>query len=309
MRLLKNSDRQQEARTGNGYDSRCPVRAYLSLCRVELVAPAGASAGPQVVRAVGCRAPSGQYWPPRTPLAVLLVGVLQMLRNGLTLAKSAAVAGCSEGTLAGYYKELLGMIAALGVVQADGTWLTSEELTNWLAEMAEAGELVCVDGTWTRCPKPSKWLAQKPFYDSKHKIHAYNTQVLATQHGDVLAVHGGWPGRVTEAEQLRYSDFAQALRDSGVRPVTDRGYRPAREDMRVLCAAGNHRTPQPGDREITAVRPECERAVSLLKNWQIMQRTRLGWATHHLVTAAVAVLVGIQTYGHRTPEHTTLTNP
>jgi uncharacterized membrane protein YsdA (DUF1294 family) len=228
--------------------------------------------------------------------------VLHLLRNGLTLAKAAALAGVSEGTLAGHYKELLAMISNLGVVQADGTWLTTEKLEGWLAEMADAGEIALVDGTWTRCPKPSNWLVQKPFYDSKHKIHAYNTQVLSTQCGDVLAVHGGWPGAVPEAEQLRHSVFTPAMLASGVVVVADRGYRPARADMGVLCARGNLRTPQPGDKEVTAARPECERAVSLLKNWKIMERTRLSWAVHHVAAAVVGVLVGLQVYGHRTAE-------
>lgn len=239
---------------------------------------------------------------PRIPLLVLLVGLLYLLRKGFTLASAAALAGVGAGTLAGHYKELLAMISALGVVQADGTWLTVEKLNGWLSEMVDTGEIALVDGTWTRCPKPSKWLAQKPFYDSKHKIHAYNTQVLATGFGDVLAVHGGWPGAVSEPEQLRYSVFADAVKTSGVTVVADRGFRAARADMGVLCARGNHRTPQPGDSEITAARPECERAVSLLKNWKIMERTRLGWAVHHLAAAAVGVLVGLQVYGHRTAE-------
>jgi hypothetical protein len=133
------------------------------------------------------------------------------------------------------------MVAALGVVQADGTWLTVGQLESWLEEMAAAGEVTLVDGTWTRCPRPSNWLSQSLFYDSKHKTHAYNTCLLATQFGDVLAVHGGWPGAVSEAEQLRFSVFAPALKAAGSKPVADRGFRPARADMGVVrCGKPPH---------------------------------------------------------------------
>lgn len=55
---------------------------------------------------------------PRVPLQALRVGQLQMLRNDLAPAKPApsTVTGCPGVTLAGYYKELLSMIAALGIV-------------------------------------------------------------------------------------------------------------------------------------------------------------------------------------------------
>lgn len=140
--------------------------------------------------------------------------------------------------------------------------------------------------------QPSKWLSQITFSDSKHMTHGYIALIFAAQDGDMLAVHGPWSERYAEAEQLLISGFTDALRGSEVRPVHDRGCRPAREDMRVLYIAGNHCTSQPGDREITVASPECERAVAPLRSWHSMQHTRPSWRTHHLVTAAVAVLVG-----------------
>lgn len=84
--------------------------------------------------------------------------------------------------------------------------------------------------------------------------------------------------------------------------VTDAGFRAARGDLGVICRAGNHKTPRPGDREITRARAENERPHALLKSWRIMDRIRITPVVKiHAITSAVAALVGLQTYGHRHP--------
>ena len=169
--------------------------------------------------------------------------------------------------------------------------------------MKTRGELALVEGTHTRCPEPGRsWAAHKPMYDAKNHAHAVNTQTITTQAGDLLAVHGGWPGSIPEADQLRHSVFTPAITTSKVTVVTDAGYRPARSDLGVICRAGNHRTPKPGDQAITAARAENERPNALLKSWRIMNRIRIQPLTKiHTITAAVAALVGLSTYGHRHP--------
>ena len=84
----------------------------------------------------------------------------------------------------------------MGILQPDGTLLTRDKLKDWVKEMKKKGEYVLIDGTYTLCPKPGKWAAQKLFYDPKHKACTTNVQSLTTATGDLLAVHGGWPGSV-----------------------------------------------------------------------------------------------------------------
>lgn len=237
----------------------------------------------------------------RVPLWRLLIATLLLLRDGTTFSRAAAAVGISTGRLHQGFHDLLPRLAAIGIAQADGTLLTSEALPGWLAEMRASGELALVDGTDTGCPRPSTWAAQKPFYDAKHHRHATNIQVLTTRHGDLLAVHGGWPGAVPEPEQLTHAWFAPALALSGVRVVADRGYRrrALADKLPILTARGNHRTPQPGDRQLSVERCEVERPIGLLKAWAMVRRSRVRWRAHHLIAGAVAVLVGLRTYGPR----------
>lgn len=249
------------------------------------------------------RHPQQRWGRRRAPLLPLLVGTLVYLRDGTTFRRAAARAGTSRSLPHQHFAEIVALVADLGVCQADGTLLTPGLLLEWLAEMKAAGEVVLIDGTFTRCPRPGAcWSAQRPFYDSKHHAHTVNTQVLTTGTGDILGVHGGWPGAVPEPDQLRFSWFTPALLSSAVMVVGDRGFRGARKDVGVTCAAGNHRTPKPGDAEITLARAENERPNSLLKSWRVMDRTHLGRVVLlDTVTRAVAALVGLKTYGYRHP--------
>ncbi|WP_158550749.1 transposase family protein [Geodermatophilus sp. TF02-6] len=238
----------------------------------------------------------------RASFVDLLAGTLVYLRQSTSFRAAAAAAHLPRSTLHDAFGPIVAMIAELGICQADGTLLREEDLQQWCAEMAEHGELVLLDGTATRCPRPgASWAAQKPMWDAKHRCHATNTETLTTEHGDLLAVHGGWPGSVPEADQARHSSFIGAVLASEVAIVTDAGFRSARADLHVICRAGNHKTPQPGDREITRARAENERPHALLKSWRIMDRTRITPLVKiHAITSAV--LVGLQTYGHRRPD-------
>ena len=240
---------------------------------------------------------------PRADFVDLLFGTLVYLREATTFRRAAARAGVSATTLNDAFHPMTEMIADLGICQADATMLTEDTLGSWCAEMKAHGEIALVDGTHTRCPKPGRsWAAQKPMYDAKHRVHAVNTQTMTTAAGDLLAVHGGWPGSVPEPDQLRHSTFAGAMTTSKVAVVTDAGYRPARGDLGVICRAGNHKSPKSGDGAITLARAENERPNSLLKAWRIMDRIRIQPLTKiHTIVGAVATLVGLRTYGHRHP--------
>lgn len=241
---------------------------------------------------------------PRAEFTDLLAGTLIYLREATTFRRAAARVGLGRSTLARAFHELVTLIASLGIAQADGTLLRPDQpgaLRAWLGEMATAGELALVDAVPTRGPRPGRsWAAQKPMYDPKHGYHAFNTQTLTTECGDLLAVHGGWPGAIHEVTQLRHSHFAAPLRESDVAVVTDAGYRPARRDFGVIARAGKFREPAPGDREIARARAENERPHALLKAWRSVERTRIRPCVKvHAMVQAVAVLVGLLTYGQR----------
>jgi hypothetical protein len=67
---------------------------------------------------------------------------------------------------------LLGALAALGICQPDGTFVTSlADLTDRLVEMAATGEAAVVDGLATRVQRPRSWANQKVLYDAKRHTH------------------------------------------------------------------------------------------------------------------------------------------
>jgi hypothetical protein len=75
---------------------------------------------------------------------------------------------------------LLGELAALGVCQPDGTFVTSlADLRDRLVEMAATSEAVCIDGLATRVQRPRSWANQKVLYDAKRPTHTTTPWALA----------------------------------------------------------------------------------------------------------------------------------
>jgi hypothetical protein len=107
---------------------------------------------------------------------------------------------------------LLGELAALGVCQPDGTFVTSlADLRDRLVEMAATSEAVCIDGLATRVQRPRSWANQKVLYDAKRHTHTAQGVVVSTIHGDLLWCDGGWPGSCHEHELLALSGIAEVL--------------------------------------------------------------------------------------------------
>ena len=93
---------------------------------------------------------------------------------------------------------LLGELAALGVYQPDGTFVTSlADLRDRLVEMAATSEAACTDGLATRMQRPRSWANQKVLYDAKRHTHTAQGVVVSTIHGDLPWCDGGWPGPTT----------------------------------------------------------------------------------------------------------------
>jgi hypothetical protein len=104
--------------------------------------------------------------PPRQPgrggtpplaLEVRLDAVGAVVLDGLSYRRAGRMVGISKTEVGDSMALLLGELAALGVCQPDGTFVTSlADLCDRLMEMATTGEAVCIDGLATGCNGPGR---------------------------------------------------------------------------------------------------------------------------------------------------------
>jgi hypothetical protein len=109
--------------------------------------------------------------PPRTPgrggtpplsLEVRLDAVGAVILDGLSYRRAGRMVGISKTEVGDSLNLQLGALAALGICQPDGTFVTSlADLTDRLVEMAATGEAAVVDGLATRVQRPRSWANQK----------------------------------------------------------------------------------------------------------------------------------------------------
>jgi hypothetical protein len=127
-------------------------------------------------------------------LEVRLDAVAAVILDGLSYRRAARMVGISKTEVGDSMDLLLPKLATLGYCQPDGTFITSlDDLGQWLAEMAAAGEAVVVDGLATRVQRPAGWANQKVLYDAKRHTHTAQGLTLSTIRGDLLWCDGGWP--------------------------------------------------------------------------------------------------------------------
>jgi hypothetical protein len=135
--------------------------------------------------------PPGQGGTPPLPLEVRLDAVAAVILDGLSYRRADRAVGISKTEVGDSLDLLLGPLADLGFCQPDGSFITSlDELGQWLAEMAAAGEAVCVDGLATRVQRPRSWANQKVLYDAKRHTHTAQGLAISTTHGDLLWCDG-----------------------------------------------------------------------------------------------------------------------
>ena len=159
---------------------------------------------------------------------------------------------------------------------------TLDELVELLGEMAAAGEAVLLDGLGTRVQRPRGWGNQKVLYDAKRHTHTAQGLALATVHGDLLWLDGGWPGSCHEQELLTLAGLEDALDRVQVVSLLDRGFRgmaKPRECWHVPL--GDRRTkdqlidPQRAyNREQAGLRALVEQAIAHLGNAWVLRRWR-----------------------------------
>ena len=145
-----------------------------------------------------------------------------MLLDGLSYRRAGRAVGISKTEVGDGLDLLLGPLGALGCCQHDGSFLTTlDDLRCWLAELAEVGEAVLLDRLATRVQRPRGWGNQKVLYDAKRHAHTAQGVALATVHGDLRGLDGGWPGSCHEQELVTLAGLDGALDPVAVASLLD----------------------------------------------------------------------------------------
>jgi hypothetical protein len=198
--------------------------------------------------------PPGRGGTPPLSLEVRLDAVGAVILDGLSYRRAGRMVAISKTEVGDSMALLLGEIAALGICQPDGTFVTSlADLRQRLAEMAATGEAACLDGLATRVQRPRSWANQKVLYDAKRHTHTAQGLAVTTVDGDLLWCDGGWPGSCHEHELLEVSGVRAVLDATDVVTLVDRGFR-------GLAKARAHWHAPIGDRRTTDQRSDAERA-------------------------------------------------
>lgn len=254
--------------------------------------------------------PPGQGGAPPLPLEVRLDAVAAVLLDGLSYRRAGRAVGISKTEVGDSLDLLLGPLAALGLCQPDGTFITTlDELGERLAEMARSGEAVCVDGLATRVQRPAGWANQKVLYDAKRHTHTAQGLALSTIWGDLLWCDGGWPGSCHEQELLVLSGLDQVLDAAEVAGLLDRGFRGmAKGRDHWHAPVGDRRTkdrltdPQRVFNRLQAgLRALVEQSIGHLANAWALRRWRGLLYRVRDVFRAAAALVCLGRWLHRVP--------
>lgn len=240
-----------------------------------------------------------------------LAAVLAYLRlPKATLRRAGALAGIGRSSVARALVELVPMLAGVGLAQPDGTMLHPQDLQEWLAEMAAAGEVVLLDGTVTQVPSAPRASTRRLLWNFKHARYGYQSLVVVSATGDFLALHSGWPGSIHELNCLDNCAFLPALVGSKVLVLADRGFRgaPARTGARFAMPVGawGHNQDLPVDVQAynlrqNSTRAPAEHGMAALKHWGILDFTRFSIVRFNEATQAVANVISLLRYGHRIP--------
>jgi hypothetical protein len=204
-------------------------------------------------------APPGRGGTPPLPLEIRLDAVAAVLLDGLSYRRAGRMVGISKTEVGDSMDLLLGELAAVGLCQPDGSFITTlADLGCWLSEMARSGEAVLVDGFGTRVQRPRGWTNQKVLYDAKRHTHTAQGLAVSTVHGDLLWVDGGWPGSCHEQELIKLAGLDNALDQVEVASLLDRGFR-------GLAKKREHWHAPVGDRRTKDQLTDAQRAFNRLQ--------------------------------------------
>jgi hypothetical protein len=254
--------------------------------------------------------PPGQGGTPPLALEVRLDAVAAVLLDGLSYRRAGRAVGISKTEVGDSLDLLLGPLAALGFCQPDGSFITTPaELGCWLAEMTASGEAVLVDGLATRVQRPRAWANQKVLYDAKRHAHTAQGVAVATIHGDLLWVDGGWPGSCHEQELLTLAGLDDALDEVQVASLLDRGFRGmAKTRAHWHAPVGDRRTidrlsdaQRAYNRLQAGLRALVEQAIGHLANAWALRRWRGLLYRARDVFRAAGALICLRRWLHRIP--------
>jgi hypothetical protein len=254
--------------------------------------------------------PPGQGGTPPLALEVRLDAVAAVLLDGLSYRRAGRAVGISKTEVGDSLDLLLGPLAALGFCQPDGSFITTPaELGCWLAEMTASGEAVLVDGLATRVQRPREWGNQKVLYDAKRHAHTAQGVAVATIHGDLLWVDGGWPGSCHEQELLTLAGLDDALDEVQVASLLDRGFRGmAKTRAHWHAPVGDRRTidrlsdaQRAYNRLQAGLRALVEQAIGHLANAWALRRWRGLLYRARDVFRAAGALICLRRWLHRIP--------
>jgi hypothetical protein len=254
--------------------------------------------------------PPGTGGTPPLSLEVRLDAVAAVLWDGLSYRRAARMVGISKTEVGDSLDLLLDELAALGFCQPDGTFIaTLDDLRQWLAEMAAAGEAVCVDGLATRVQRPTGWANQKVLYDAKRHAHTAQGLAISTIDGDLLWLDGGWPGSCHEQELIGLAGVGAALDGAEVASLLDRGFRGmAKPREHWHAPLGDRRTidrlsdaQRAYNRLQAGLRALVEQSIAHLANAWALRRWRGLLYRLRDIYRAVGVLVCLGRWLHRVP--------
>lgn len=175
--------------------------------------------------------------------------------------------------------------------------------------MTQTGEAVVLDGLGTRVQRPKEWANQKVLYDAKRHTHTAQGLSLATVHGDLLWLDGGWPGSCHEQELVGLAGLDRVLDAAEVVSLLDRGFRGlAKPRAHWHAPVGDRRTKQrlsdaqrAFNRCQAGLRALVEQSISHLANAWALRRWRGLLCRVRDVYRAAGALVCLGRWLHRVP--------
>lgn len=223
------------------------------------------------------------------------------LRHNLPFRALGALVGMSKDTAHRAVRELVPLIAGLGITTADGTGIAS---LGELQEFFESRELagVILDGTFVPTPRPGGgWAAQKAQYSGHRKTHCRTVQIGSDEHGNVVWVSDVSDGPTHDLTAARASGFGEAAAAAGVAVFVDSAYRGwgnadgDPEGLEVFVPVrGGSRTPGSFNRAHAQARVFVEHSIRSLKRFTVLHRYRSRPSTLATTVRAIAAIVTIQ---------------
>ncbi|MEV0935768.1 transposase family protein [Streptomyces phaeochromogenes] len=215
----------------------------------------------------------GSRWRRPTPRRQALLA-LAHLRCGDTYAQLAAGFGIGIATVYRYVREAIDVLAALAPT------------LNEAMVMARSKAYVILDGTVLPI---NRIAADRPYYSGKKRHHGMNVQVLTDPFGRLPWASPALPGATHDLTAAHEHGIIDAPAEAGLKCWADKAYQ---------GAAGNDRVPFKGRRlkrwqrrhntTHAKIRRVGEQAISTLKSWRLLRKSRC--STNRITAIVKAVL-------------------